>query len=197
MTNVSNSLASVDVGGRTYPMVTETRCKTCCHPLRLEIEKALAEGKPYSAVLQHLVPDGALSERNLRDHLVNQHMPAAAPAVRQIASEQAEQALTSLAPMVDNLVGHLAFAQRVVDRVQQRLAAGDIEPSISDGLAAAKLLAAANAAAGDEGVDAWRDYYCETFTIVKEVMNAEDWAELTRRMNLWSRQHRSAKQSQC
>src|SRR5262245_38488881 len=136
---MSDSLASVEVGDREYPMVTESRCKTCAHPLRLEIEKALAEGNVYSRILREIVPDGSLTERNLRDHLANQHMPVAAKAVRQVIAEQTEQALTALTPMVENLVGHLAFAQQVVDRVQQRLAAGEIEPSIRDGIAAAKL----------------------------------------------------------
>lgn len=190
---MSASLASVEVGGREYAMVTQPRCKLCCHALRREVEQAIAEGRAYSRIVEDIVTDGSLNERNLRDHMTNQHMPVVAKAVRRVVSEQAEQSLAAVFPMVDSLAGHLTFAQAVVARVQERLEAGDIEPSIRDGVAAAKLLATAHSVAGGEGVEEWRMVYMETLDMVQKVMNPDDWAEFSRRMHQWQRQREVTK----
>lgn len=134
------SLVNVEVGGGIYPWRSEGRCLCCSHPMRVEIETMLAQGRTYRGIIKALELEGAITERNVRDHVRNEHLPTKAPAVRAVAQAQAVGLSEALAPLAQGVAAHLSFAHSLLERVRRRLEAGEDEPSIRDGLAAARLI---------------------------------------------------------
>ena len=65
----------LESGGRKYPYRTEYRCKTCTHPLRAEIERAVVMGTPYRLVAAQLPQGDDLTTRNIRNHFQRGHHP--------------------------------------------------------------------------------------------------------------------------
>jgi hypothetical protein len=134
-------LATIRVGGRLYPARRVSNCRTCMSPHRQQIEEGLVAGEPYSAIVTGLPEGHDLSARNLRDHWLNDHLGLMEPAVErfreQLAAERGEVAEQGVTQILD----YLGFVRGVLAKAHARLQAGEVEPSIKDGLAAAKLLA--------------------------------------------------------
>ena len=61
------SVGTIEVGERTYPLVSESRCKTCRSPHRLEIETDIVNGAGYAAVAG-LYDDDDISARGIKRH---------------------------------------------------------------------------------------------------------------------------------
>jgi hypothetical protein len=135
------SLATIRVGGRDYPAVVERTCHTCASPYRHRIETEVVAGRSWRAIADALPPDAGLHARNLRDHFANQHLPVVNEVVQRLTEQQAEQRGEIVAAGAEQVVDHLAFAQSVIGRVNARVATGEIEPNVGDGLRAADLLA--------------------------------------------------------
>lgn len=141
-------LAQVEVGGRVYPYRTNRQCKVCAHPQRLELERTLAEGRGYNGVLE-IVSDTGLTVDNLREHMKAGHMPFEHPTVKEVA-ETAARDRGAVATTAGRTLGrHLAFCEKVLDRVNERIEEGDLEPTIKEALMAAKILSEAP----DDGPD--------------------------------------------
>ena len=176
-------LATVRVGGHEYPLISERACKTCCSPHRDIIERDCVGGRAWSAIIRSLPDDAGLSERNLSDHWRNGHLPVEAVAVNELAERQAEQRGAVVEEAAKKVVDYLDFAQTVVGRVNQRVATGDIEPSVNDALRAADLLARyqPETTAVDEA-DYLRAFmaYHET---AAQIMTAEQFQEFGRRLD--------------
>jgi len=134
-------LATVRVGGREYPQVSERTCKACRSPYREQVESETVAGRPWKAILASLPDDAALTSRNLADHFRHGHLPVAAEATQLLAERQAEERGAVVETGAARIVDFLEFAQAVMGRVNHRVAAGEVEPGISDGLRAADLLA--------------------------------------------------------
>jgi len=135
------SLAMVRIGGREYPAVNERTCRTCCSDYRDTIERETVAGRTWTAIIRSLPDDAGLTERNLSDHFRNQHLPVAAEATKRLAVRQAQDAGAVTEAAVTHVVDYLNFAQTVVGRVSQRVATGEVEPNVADGLRASELLA--------------------------------------------------------
>lgn len=132
------SLATVNVGGRTYPAVSERRCRVCSHPdHRVTIEEQTVAGRPWAAILRSLPEDSGLSERNLADHFRNGHLPVANEAVVRLAKQQAHDRGQVVEEAAEAVTSHLEFCRSVVGRVRSRVVAGDLEPTVRDAVAAA------------------------------------------------------------
>lgn len=141
-------LAQVEVGGRVYPYRTNRQCKVCAHPQRLELERTLAEGRGYKGVFE-IVPDTGLSVDNLREHMKAGHMPFDHPAVKKVAETTARDRGAVVATAGRTVAKHLAFCENILDRVNERIEEGDLEPTIKEALMAARILAEAP----DDGPD--------------------------------------------
>ena len=141
MTAPSNqSLAFVRVGGREYPSLGSQRCGCCVHPLRESIERQLVQGRSPGSVVASLPEAQPLTARQVGDHYRN-HLPIQDAGVAMYREQQAEARGDLVAEGASHVVTALSFASRVVSTVDARLVAGEIEPSLTDGLKAAALLA--------------------------------------------------------
>ncbi len=135
------SLASITVGGRSYPIVDVPGCRCCQHPARWEIEQQIVAGRMWANIARDLPEDSGLTARNIKDHYTNGHLPITEPAVVEHIERQSKERGEALAPSVEKVADSLGFATTVLTRVNERLTAREIEPSVRDGLAAAEHLA--------------------------------------------------------
>ena len=177
--NANASLIRVEIDGVTSPRSSVPQCSVCASRYRDEVERQLAAGRTYKAIAALLPPDADLSPRNLRDHYANGHLDLDAPAVQR-ASHWQEQALqVAREPLVAAKAAHLGFAHAVLGRVAERLDSGDVEPDIRDGLAAAKFIAAIEAAAGERnGIEDYVSAMVALMEVVKEIVPAPMFVEI-------------------
>jgi len=165
---MSESLVTVDVGGQSYPYKTEPPCHVCTDNNRLENETALAQGRSYKRIVELFADSDAVTPRSLQGHLENGHMPVRAAAVQAVARARSAELTEALEPVIQETAIELAFAHAVLDRVRARVQAAEVEPTVRDGLAAAKLIAdSGKAAAGDVDELAFMAYKVEMFEIVQ------------------------------
>ena len=134
------SLSSVVIGESRYPYRLESRCRVCVSSERLAVERAIADGQPYARIEEIFGEPGGINARGIRGHVRRGHLPITAPAVHAVADARSQQIGDAISPIVQGAAANLSLAHAVVDRVRARLDAGDVEPSIRDGLAAAKLI---------------------------------------------------------
>jgi len=152
-TTVSRSAVSYRLGGRTYPLRSEPKCKVCQSPYRLEIERSLIKSYGPTAVYRSLPPQAQsdLTVRNISDH-ARLHLPVD-QTIRQAAMEaRARELGTTFEDAEGALVDHIVFAKVGLQRVYERMASGEIEPSVTDGIAFAQMLLKIDEKAG-EGID--------------------------------------------
>src|SRR5664279_1976786 len=148
--NANADLVTVEMEGVTSQLSSVPQCHVCSSRYRDDVESHLASGRTYKAIAALLPSDADLTPRNLRDHYANGHLDLDAPAVQR-ASHWQEQALqVAREPLVAAKAAHLGFAHAVLGRVAERLDSGDVEPDIRDGLAAARLVAQTEEAAGQQ-----------------------------------------------
>jgi len=100
----------------------------------------------------------------------------------QRASRQQEQELQAARePLVQAKADHLSFAHAVLGRVAQRLDSGDVQPEIRDGIAAAKLIAAIEAAAGERnGIEDYVSAMVALIDTVREYVSDETFTNIGR-----------------
>lgn len=122
-------------------MKTNRQCKVCMSEHRFDIEEDLIAGRVYKKIHDALPEDADISIRNIKDHYNNSHMPLEQSAVRQIVEARAERMGKRIEDSVDSLVDGMALAEVVVHKTFEKVAAGEIQPELKDGLAAAKFLA--------------------------------------------------------
>jgi len=113
-------------------------------------KRHLAEGRTYRAIAAVLPPDAEISPRNLRDHFANGHLDLDAQAVQRASRQQGQALQAAREPLVQGKAAHLSFAHALLGRVAERLDSGEVQPEIRDGLAAARLLAQTEEAAGQQ-----------------------------------------------
>lgn len=186
---MAESLASITVGEHAYPYKVEPRCRACSSPGRLAMEKALVRGWTYERIVEEH-GTGGVSARSLRNHVSQGHVPIHAPAVRKAVEEHSQSVSAALAPAIEATAANLSFAHAVVERVRRRLDDGEIEPTVRDGLAAARLIADSDAGSDPAAVEEWQDQLIATLEMVREIMSPEQFADLAARLNDRSRRVR-------
>jgi hypothetical protein len=87
-------------------------------------------------------------------------LPLNEPTVQALLDERAEERGEAIRPAIESVVEHVDFARGLLSRVRERVADGEIEPGIRDGLKAAEFIAKYDSAepVGD-------DLYVEAFVI--------------------------------
>jgi hypothetical protein len=187
-THANAGLATIRVAGRLYPARYGANCKTCRSPHRQQIEEGLVAGEPYSAIVDELPAGHDLSARNLRDHWLNDHLGMMEPAVErfreQLAAERGEVAERGVTQILD----YLGFVRGVLSKAHARLQAGELQPSIKDGLAAAKLLAALESPPDAAAmVDHWREVILIWREEVSKLMTPDQLEEFQYRVDAYPR----------
>ena len=186
------SLASVEVGGESFPYKTEPRCRVCSSTDRLDIERALVKGLTYERIADLFGQSGPVNARGVRNHVERGHVPINAPAVLAVAKARSEEVTEAISPLIRGAAANLSFAHAVVDRVRARLASGDVEPSVKDGLAAMRLITECEAGAGPADADEWQSEFIALLDAVREVMTPGQFNELATRLNTRKREREAA-----
>ncbi len=184
MTATANaSLSTATVDGRVVPLKSIQNCLTCQSPYRAEVERALASGRSYKGVIGDLPPDAGLNERNLKEHFARQHVPLASEGLRRHRERDAEERGEAIQAGAETVADHLTFAKRLLGQVERRLAAGEIEPGVRDGLAAASLLARVEEQAqGSLTETDWLYAFSRIMEITQEVVDRETFREIGDRL---------------
>lgn len=143
MTVVSTgrSVITYKIGGREYPLVTNRQCKVCMSPYRFDIEEHIVLGRVYKKIIEGLPEGHGLTTANVKNHYYNGHLPMAVSATREIVERRAEQVGKRIEDATESLIDGLTLAETVVQKTFERIASGEIEPDLLDGMRAAKLLA--------------------------------------------------------
>ena len=181
------SLVECRIGGTAVPLTRSPRCRTCRSESRRDVEVALAEGRSYSEIAA-LFPESGLSKRHLSEHF-RRHFPVDSPQVKRVVAEQAADNGEIMQVAVAAQVEALKFARSVVRRVAERLASGEVEPTVKEAVAMARLLAEY-----DEAVVERDELRAETgrahdgmfalLQLVQSIVSAEDWSALGRAIDL-------------
>src|SRR5437016_4368631 len=115
-------------------------CYVCQHPLKEDAEKHLLKGASYAKVLDHLpeLGESGITVNILRTHMA-EHLAPSRAYLRQAIEEYARKRGYSVDDDDRSLVGDYALMARLgVQRVVERMAVGEIEPEISDGVSLAR-----------------------------------------------------------
>jgi hypothetical protein len=176
------ALVMYRLGGKDYPLISEPTCKTCFSPYRFHIESEVLAAVPAAVVVRRLVAQDAevdLTPRNVLSH-IEAHMPAKEVAYLRIAQRRATERGRTIEEGTDNLVNGLALAEAVVKRTWDRIAQGEIKPTVQDGLRAAQILETFEGA--DTGID--QDLFVEAFMVyfdaAESLMTTEQFAQFGR-----------------
>lgn len=144
------------VGGREYPLKTNPNCYVCNSPHRVQIEEGVLKGYSYASVARGLpdrTPDEVIQiqPRHISDHVKNRHLPMDLVVRRAIMEERATQIGKSIEDAETAIIDHIGFARLGLQRVVERMAAGEIKPSMQDGIEFAKILLKLDEIMGDQG----------------------------------------------
>jgi hypothetical protein len=142
------SVGTIEVGDRTYPLVSESRCKTCRSPHRLEIETDIVNGAGYAAVAG-LYDDDDISARGIKRHFRRGHLPLLADAVHKLKTREAERRGQIIDEASRSLVSLLQVASLVVGKVHEDVMSGKVRPTLRDGAQFSRLLLMADQSAAE------------------------------------------------
>lgn len=156
------SVLMVEVNGRTYPLKRVAQCRTCMSPYRMEIEQAILEQHSYQQIAL-VVADrepGRLpnpSRQSIRDHVNNGHMPIGPTAERALVESRAKQIGRDIEEHATSLANYATVNEIIINRGMERLARGELRPSMSELLTAIRMQHAIESTT-DEGLDsaAWQ-----------------------------------------
>jgi hypothetical protein len=155
----------------------------CSSPHRLQIEKLVVASYGYSAVLHQLPEDHGLTARNIGDHVHNGHLPMAAPSVTAFIEEPTRERDNVADAATDVVEQAFGLVQTVLGRTFEKLKNGSIDPTLKEGLAAAKLVfefeALAQQRVDQEAVFKAFVVYCQQ---AREVMTKDQLLEFGRRL---------------
>jgi hypothetical protein len=122
---------------------------------------------------------------SIHRHFKARHLPVEVAALREIADERAREMSEAYSEETSRIVDGHTFARQVLHTTQQRLIAGEIEPEVRDGLAAAKLLQDMEVD-GSGGIDGeiWSAAMTRYFELAQQIMPGDLWARFARALTV-------------
>lgn len=189
------SLVQVKIGDQIYDARHAPGCKVCNHPARMDIELSLVEGWSYTKIARQyseveydvggrtmLLPEIKWSA--IRYHYQNGHVPLGAEIQRRLIEKRAEDLGHDLEKAADRFVDQYTVAQTVMYKGHDRIVRGELQPSIQDTLAAAKLVQQIEENAdSDWGSEAWEQAMTVYFETAQALMPEPLWQEFGRRLS--------------
>jgi DNA-binding transcriptional MerR regulator len=171
---VSEPTRRVIIGGQAYDKPWDQRCAACRSPWLGQIDAMLAEGYSLEAIRKHLKglrpapPEAGVLRAHIQ-HLAAPHRKARMD-FEEAAESRGEDTATSSARLSDALA-------RLISAGSGRLAAGDLDVSAREMIAAMKLQMQLDRAQAGEGVEAsaWQAAYLEFFDLVRKHMRPAQW----------------------
>ncbi|MFD8650685.1 hypothetical protein [Streptomyces mirabilis] len=165
-----SSIVMIRVGGRTVPAKTNSKCRVCQSPHRVQIEKWTLEAYTRPTILAYLKdlepgPLGHPSEKSLRLH-ADKHMALGDRAQAAILARRAEQLGEEIEKYGGRVADHLSALDIVVLRGFDALQRGEIKVDAATLMKAIDLKHKIDSSV-DGGVDAniWRDALMEYMRI--------------------------------
>ncbi len=137
---VRPSAVMYQVGGRSYAMKTARHCKTCQSHLRLDIENQIIRGYGYKGIVDSLPEGCELTERNLREHVKNNHMPLDETIRHRIIEERAQENNRLLENEAGTAVDHIAFARVGIQKCFEDITAGKQHVTVAEANQMANIL---------------------------------------------------------
>jgi hypothetical protein len=130
------------VGDTLVAVPVVPQCRVCRSPFRVQVDQGLASGLSPVMVVDRLPSQACLRPRNVREHRRRGHLPADPATVQTLAATATDMmtATGNVESIVVSAAAEMVLAQRVLQVVFERLVSGEIEPSIRDGLRAARLV---------------------------------------------------------
>jgi hypothetical protein len=187
---IRQGLIQVNIGGKIYNAHHSSRCDTCMHPARTQIEMEAIRGSSlrdledrYSQT--EYIEAGAtkifpkVGWMSIHSHLKN-HTPVELAALRKIVEDRSRELSEQYDEQTAQIVDGYSFARSVLYQTHQRLVSGELAPSIGDGLAAARLIKEIDAES-EGGVDGevWSQAMMVYFETAQSIMPAEMWTRFT------------------
>lgn len=154
------SVSSIRIGGKDYPTHTAPRCGVCRCAEREEIERRLVEGLSGTEIERLLAPNAEVRTRYKDEKMVamaiGSHARKHLPSQRFLRMHQLEMAVRrqGLDPEDElaNRMNATTLADMVVQIAGEKLASDELEPTLGDALAAAKLQLAIAKEMGESSV---------------------------------------------
>jgi hypothetical protein len=185
------SIVSVTVGSRHLPAVLDNTCPVCTHPARPVIEERLLYNEPYPAISAWVsgrkaeTVDGLsitwppLSAWQIAGHYANDHCPVDTRVLHQLTQQRLSGTEADYDHATERIVDHVVTLAQVAQLGQERLARGEVQPTIKETISAAKAVAAIDLASrAVEQVDHSAQYEQAMevyFSAAKQVMTGEQW----------------------
>jgi hypothetical protein len=186
------SMVQVQIGNRVYDAVYHPTCHTCKHPGRQLIEEKILQNFSFAAIAelysQKIIQGEAgqkitlptITPEAIRRHFDNGHMPLEAATLRHLSDQRARQIGSAYEENLGQFVDHMVLAQATVSKVYEALVKDELELSVKDGLAAAKLLADVEAdTQGGLDAEAWSDAMMIYFETARHHMDERAWRAFT------------------
>lgn len=157
------SVVMVEVNGQKYPMKTVSQCRTCMSPYRMEIEQAVLEQRSYQKIADAVADrePGTLPNpgyQSIREHVIRNHMPIGPTAERALVEARAKSIGRDIETYASGLADYVSVNQIIIQRGMDRLARGELKPSMSELMAAIRMQHSIETVSED-GVDAqaWQE----------------------------------------
>jgi hypothetical protein len=132
-------------------------------PYRLEIEQAILEQHSYMSIANALLDrePGRLpnpGHQSIRDHVLKNHMPLGPTAERALVEERAKAIGRDIENHTAGLANYATVNEVIIQRGMDRLARGELHPSMSELLIAIRMQHAIESTS-EEGLDAaaWQE----------------------------------------
>lgn len=128
------------LGGTDVPLITDPRCKVCMSPHRFDAEEQIIVGTAYAKINDRLPEGATFTSDSLRRHYHN-HMSIEKSEMVGIVHRRAVRVGKRISDSEESLVDGISLMEVVVQKTFERIALGEITPTLKEGLAAAKALA--------------------------------------------------------
>jgi hypothetical protein len=177
------SIVTYRLGGENYTLHSAPGCLVCASPARLDIEMSIVRGNTYASIERHLPAGSGVSAHNIRSHYAAGHLPLQVEVMRRLLERRATEIGRDIQDGVDDLVDHVSLAREVVRATYERLASGELQVDVNDGIAAARLLA--QIGDGEDSTDraAWVEAFMAYHDTARSLMGPELFAQFQRSLS--------------
>ena len=173
---------TVIVQGEAIEVPTEPRCLTCRSTDRGAAERLLVAGVGPAEVARRLANSG-LTADSLREHQRRGHLAVELPAIKRAAAEAVDTAQDRTAQAVEAVADTLRLHRLVAAKAAERLASGAAEPTVSDGLAAERLVHEVEARAGSNiEHETWVTAMLKLLELVQQSVDHTTWLAIGERV---------------
>ncbi len=179
-------MGTYTIGERVHRLPRIAQCRVCRSHLRAQVEAGLVDGVSYRAIVDGL-PDGTLSARNVGEHFKRGHLPVEDEVHSRLRKDRSRQAGQLIQRGVERKIDELSLAHAVVERAADRLASGELEPTMREAIAAARLLERYDRVRSERddlrrGRDDAQRALSGILSLAKPLMAVESWSRLGRQV---------------